>query len=105
MPELKCSVQTCVHNKQNYCDLDAIEVKGNTAQTAGETSCASFVEKKGNEYSNSMKEATPTSNIDCQARECLYNNSCKCNAGKINVAGTDACQSEDTECATFKKNN
>ena len=23
MPELKCTVQTCVHNKQFLCDLDA----------------------------------------------------------------------------------
>lgn len=28
MPELKCTVQTCTHNKQFYCDLDAIEVQG-----------------------------------------------------------------------------
>ena len=26
MPELKCTVQTCTHNKQFYCDLDAIEI-------------------------------------------------------------------------------
>lgn len=24
MPELKCTVQTCMHNKDFYCDLNAI---------------------------------------------------------------------------------
>lgn len=103
MPELKCAVVTCVHNKQNYCDLDGIEVMGNTASVSEETSCGSFVEKKGNEYSNSMKEATATSNIKCHACECKYNDDYKCYAGKINVAGSSASRSDETECATFKK--
>lgn len=103
MPELKCNVHTCVHNKDYYCDLDSIEVAGSSAQTAKDTSCASFVEKTGNEYSNSMREASATSNIDCKAVECQYNESCKCHAGKISVGGNDACHQEETECATFKK--
>mgnify|MGYP003292362994 CR=1 FL=1 len=103
MPELKCSVQTCVHNKQNLCELDAIEVMGSSAQRPGETSCGSFVERTGNEYSNSVKDVSITSNIDCQARECKYNESCKCHAGKIDVSGSDASQSEETECSTFRK--
>ncbi len=103
MPELRCNVHTCVHNKNEYCDLDAIEVAGSSAQTAKDTSCASFVEKKGNEYSNSMREASATSNIHCLATECQYNDSCKCHAGKISVGGNDACHSDETECATFEK--
>ena len=31
MPELKCTVQTCVHNKQFLCDLDEITVGGRAA--------------------------------------------------------------------------
>ena len=27
MPELKCTVQTCVHNQQFLCDLDKIQVE------------------------------------------------------------------------------
>ena len=103
MPELKCGVVTCVHNKQNYCELDAIEVVGSSAQVSEQTSCGSFMEKKGESYSNSAKEASPTSNIKCQAVECKYNDSYKCYAGKISVTGTDAKKTEETECATFKK--
>ena len=42
MPELKCTVQTCVHNKQYYCDLDHIQVGGEHAKRADETCCDSF---------------------------------------------------------------
>ena len=103
MPELKCSVVTCVHNKQNYCELEAIEVVGSSAKMSEQTSCGSFVERKGESYSNSAKMASPTSDIKCQARECTYNQECKCHAGKISVMGSDAKRTEETECATFKK--
>ena len=103
MPELKCNVHTCVHNKNYLCDLDAIEVAGTSAQTSRETSCASFVEKKGDNYSNSMREGTPMSDVTCRARECQYNRECNCHAGKISVGGNNACRSEETECATFEK--
>ena len=103
MPELKCGVVTCIHNKQNLCELDSIEVVGSSAKVSEQTSCGSFVERKGDQYSNSAKEATPTSNIVCQAVECKYNESRKCHAGKISVMGSNACRTEETECATFKK--
>ena len=103
MPELKCGVVTCVHNKQNYCELDSIEVVGDSAQASEQTSCGSFMERKGEQYSNSAKEASPTSNITCQAQECKYNESKKCYAGKISVMGSNACRVEETACATFKK--
>ena len=103
MPELKCNVHTCVHNKNYLCDLDAIEVAGSEAQVSRDTSCASFVEKKGDEYSNSMREGTPLSTVKCHAVQCQYNESCDCHAGKISVGGHNACQSEETECASFEK--
>ncbi|MBU3875544.1 DUF1540 domain-containing protein [Faecalicatena sp. AGMB00832] len=126
MPELKCTVQTCVHNKQFLCDLDAIQVGGDQARTARETCCASFQERKGSgssnssssSYSNSSSNsysstyssgysdvtgsASDRSNVDCKAVECMYNCDCKCHAGKISVEGSNACQCESTECATFK---
>ena len=104
MPELKCGVVTCVHNKQNYCELDSIEVIGSSAQVAEQTSCGSFSERKGEAYGNTTKEDISINrDIVCQAVECKYNNSRKCDAGKISVTGTDASQVQETECATFKK--
>ena len=102
MPELKCTVQTCVHNKQFLCDLDMIEVGGSDAKTARETCCDSFQERKGDTYANIAEgTASDLTQIDCKAVECMYNQDCKCHAGKISVEGSNACQCEGTECATF----
>lgn len=103
MPELKCGVITCVHNVKNYCELDSIEVLGDSATVAEQTSCGSFVERKGEQYGNSTQDVEARSEILCQAKECKYNQERKCYAGKISVMGTDATRVEQTECATFKK--
>lgn len=103
MPELKCTVQTCTHNKNFYCDLDKIEVGGSDAKHAQETCCDSFEERREG-YSNSSDitgNASPLSDIDCKATECVYNKECACHAGKISVEGSNACQCGQTECATF----
>lgn len=102
MPELKCTVQTCVHNKQFLCDLDKIQVGGNQAKTACETCCDSFQERKNDTYSNITGDASELTNIYCEAKECMYNKETKCLAGKISVEGSYACKCENTECATFK---
>ena len=103
MAELRCGVITCVHNKMNYCELEGIEVMGNNAERPEQTSCGSFVPRTGESYSNSLDGATEYSNIVCHACECEYNKAKKCHAGKISVTGTNAKQSEQTECATFNK--
>ncbi len=101
MPELRCTVQTCLHNKEFYCDLNAIQVGGSSARRSQETCCDSFEERKGDSYSDVTGEASPKSDIDCKAVECMYNDDCRCFAGKISVEGSNACRCEQTECATF----
>ena len=51
MPELRCTVQTCVHNKDFYCDLKKINVGGSDAKRPDETCCDSFEERKGDSES------------------------------------------------------
>lgn len=103
MPQLRCSVQTCVHNRQQLCSLDSIRVGGDHAKTAGDTCCDSFQERKGDGYSNAAKgTASPMTEIDCKAKECMYNNSCRCDAGQINVEGSRAKDPKNTACATFE---
>ena len=102
MADLKCSVQTCLHNKTFLCALDGIEVRGESAHSPESTFCGSFEERRSDSYSNAVGNASPTSNITCRAQECTYNNSCKCEAGKISVEGSHADQSEQTECASFE---
>ena len=108
MPELKCTVQTCVHNNQYLCALDKIQVGGESAKNAQETCCDSFQERKEggytNSYSSSMSSGTASdmAQVECKARECMYNENCACHAGKISVEGGNARQAEGTECATFQ---
>ena len=84
MPDLRCTVQTCVHNQQFLCDLDSIEVGGRNAKTAGETCCGSFQERTGDSYSNSSVtgQASDLTKVDCKATECTYNEHRACHAGK-----------------------
>ena len=108
MPDLRCTVQTCTHNQNYYCNLDSIVVGGNSAKKADETSCDSFEERKGgNSYSNAYsdmagKEASAKSDVDCKATDCMYNKECQCHAGKISVVGGNACHCQETECAMLK---
>ena len=102
MPELKCSVQNCMHNQNYYCNLDSIRVGGDQAKNPSDTCCDSFEERKSGTFTNASMEASPLSTIDCKAQECCYNENCKCNAGKISVEGGGACSCEETECATFQ---
>ena len=39
MPDLRCTVQTCTHNQNYYCNLDSIVVGGNSAKKADECQC------------------------------------------------------------------
>lgn len=103
MPELKCTVQTCAHNKDFYCNLDKISVGGKDAKHPDQTCCDSFEERKSATYSNAVREASPVSEIDCKAVECQYNKSNKCHAGKISVEGSQAATNSQTACATFTK--
>lgn len=46
MPDSRCTVQTCTHNQNYYCNLDSIVVGGNSAKKADETSCDSLKSEK-----------------------------------------------------------
>lgn len=102
MPELRCTVQSCMHNQDQYCSLNSITVGGDQAKSPQETKCVSFEERKTGTYSNmGSKEASPECKIKCEAKDCHYNEACQCQAGKISVEGSGACRCDETECATF----
>lgn len=102
MPELKCTVQTCVHNDQFLCRLDRIQVGGSNAKNQEDTCCDSFQERKGSNCVNSMKDASDYASIDCSADKCMYNENCQCHAGTVSVEGGSAKAAQGTECATFR---
>jgi Domain of Unknown Function (DUF1540). len=55
MTILKCSAMTCVYNKEQLCSKGDIDVTGENATSANETSCGSFRERTG----SSMKDRPP----------------------------------------------
>ena len=45
MTILKCSATTCAYNENNLCSRGEIDVMGESARNADETSCGSFRER------------------------------------------------------------
>ena len=100
MPELKCTVQTCTHNKNFYCDLDSIVVGGNSAKRSEETCCDSFEEKHG-AFTSNFEAPHGSLNVQCEAENCTYNENRMCAAEAIHIAGMNACTTGETECNSF----
>ena len=103
MTILHCSATKCIYNDNKLCSRGDIEITGDNAHRADETSCGSFRDRTTAAMQNSGAEhcGCEKINIDCKAQECTYNNKCKCTASSINVAGcsTDGCN--ETKCSTF----
>lgn len=101
MPELKCTVETCVHNRTNFCDRGHIDITGGLALAKCETACSSFKDYSLHSYSNSNKGASISADITCEASNCQHNTDCNCQAECVDVQGSNACQCDDTECGSF----
>ncbi len=110
MPELKCTVQTCTHNQNFYCHLDSIVVGGILRQRLQMRHAVTALRSEKHRgwkipirmHIGHGKKHLPRVAIDCKATDCMYNEECKCHAGKISVEGGNACHCQETECATFK---
>ena len=65
MTILKCSAMTCVYNKEQLCSKGDIDVTGENATSANETSCGSFRERTGSFMKDSypIQDVTPSSAI------------------------------------------
>ena len=103
MTNLDCTVLTCAYNKDHSCSKDNIKVEGTDAKHTRDTFCTSFRER-GEGMQNSAAEGTPAkpTEVYCQATTCTFNEQCKCNANHISVAGSTACECQETECASFR---
>lgn len=108
MPALKCDVKSCVHNSDNKCCLDSIQVEGSHAEKPDSTACGSFKLRSDRGATNSFGTATNSNSqpsehvtVDCKAQKCVYNSECKCTARDIGIHGQTACTCKETECASF----
>ena len=97
MTILKCSAMTCVYNKEQLCSKGDIDVTGENATSANETSCGSFRERTGSSMKDSYTDdcGCDKIQIDCKAHNCTYNDNCKCTASSIQVDGSNAHASSD----------
>ena len=101
MPRLDCSVGNCRYNKDHGCTRDHISVGGAGASTTSETCCDSFEERRGDSFANITKEPSQRVDIRCEAKKCVHNDDCRCQAEGIDVGGSNACRCEQTACGTF----
>lgn len=104
MTILRCSATTCIYNKEQLCSRGEIDVIGDNAKYADETSCGSFRERGEGAAQNSASEGCGCEKIqiDCKAQNCTYNEHCKCTAAAIDVDGPGACNCQETKCGTFE---
>ena len=102
MPDLDCSAENCVYNDSHLCARGVIKVDGNQACNTEGTCCGSFHERSGNSYRNSVGEPSRCIAIECEAEKCIYNDDYSCSADTIGIAGFNANDPEETECASFR---
>lgn len=104
MTTLKCSAVTCIYNKDQLCSKGNINVTGEKAEYSDETSCGSFRERSEGTAQNSAhcECGCEEIQIDCKAHNCTYNEHCKCTASAIQVTGSHAHDSAETNCSTFE---
>lgn len=103
MTNLDCTVLTCAYNKDRSCCKENIKVEGSNAKHTRDTFCTSFRERTEGAR-NAMDCGCPEkpTDVTCQAATCTFNEQCKCHASHISVAGSNACDCQDTECASFR---
>lgn len=103
MAELRCSVDNCVHNKNEYCCKGDILVGGKHACCEDDTCCESFSETRNDRFTSSVSHPSSVISIDCEASNCIYNNDYKCTASHVDIKGCGACDCRETACSTFKE--
>lgn len=102
MPELNCTVISCVYNKTERCCRGDIKVDGANAKVTEQTCCSSFQPKKGDSFTNAAEKPDIRIDVKCEATDCVHNDSCVCKAERIGIVGGHVCDCKETECATFE---
>lgn len=102
MTFLDCSVTGCIYNADECCCKGDIMVEGKEAERKSQTCCASFVERHAEGSANATKRISKMIDVACEACNCAFNKEKKCSAEHIGIAGGDACESRETECASFR---
>ena len=102
MTNLECAALHCANNHNRLCNLSGITVQGANACHGRETCCASFSDETS-AFSNALggNDATPETNITCDAHRCIYNTDGMCEAEDVLIDGSFARQGDATCCDSF----
>ena len=94
---LGCSAINCVYNTSGECYSESIKVDGRQATTTSHTCCSTFRDQDTCGFTNSADECdcVKTSNIDCKACNCKYNENENCTAPSVKINSVNA------SCETF----
>ncbi|QNM06123.1 DUF1540 domain-containing protein [Qiania dongpingensis] len=102
MTNLSCSAETCIHNSDKCCCKGEILVDGANAKCCSETCCASFDERVQGCCTNEYETPCHALSVECEAESCVFNESRKCTAKEISIAGHGAKNANHTECASYR---
>lgn len=105
MTHLQCNVMNCANNKDDCCCKPDIQINGPCACGSEQTCCSSFSDATSS-TENAVGYSLPNLalEIDCDAKNCTYNEGNKCYAESINVSseGNNPDTASKTECSTFQ---
>ena len=94
---LNCNATNCVHNLDCECKAGAINISGQSAVSTSGTTCTTFVDKAKSSFVNSVDDlTTETSNIKCEAHNCVHNENKGCHADNVQI------DVQNARCNTFK---
>ncbi len=102
MTDLTCSAECCIHNSDRCCCKGDILVEGARATCCSDTCCASFDERAEGCAVNKYETPSRALNVSCEAVSCVFNEGKKCTAEEISIAGHQAKNPEQTECASYQ---
>jgi len=118
-PEVRCSVQTCVHwLPDDACGAANIDILDRQARTVEDTRCKTFELRRSaanmvgamdnvnwggmvREPFQGGRQITPS--VTCTVTDCSYwSSGDHCEAETIDITGASARACEDTDCSTFQ---
>ncbi len=103
MATLRCGVNECAHNKENFCCNESIKVGGVNASIAAHTECESF-DEKGNEINSLFSQSpNPSMAIGCSASNCIHNENQRCVSSYVDISSSASTYGNTTECLSFTK--
>ena len=103
MSKLFCDAVNCGSNHERLCCLQAVEVRGENADTSADTCCASFIDAENVSLSAFADvSAAPETLIRCTAEACAHNAQGLCEAQRVQIEGTYAHRTDATFCRSFR---